>query len=386
MCTRKKKHLCPGDHFSDIFHQVRLDVELSRPPHASIEDQYCLLLDTMWTHKHGKTPATKMTCLHWSSDLNFGGGRWWGRAFFFHLSNRERKTRCVNQRVEPRITMRQTNRQRNCLSLIRFKLLVSQASPLIYLVSLNVGKLFFIIGALREIPQKEPNGWSWLRSLRRKVNWTGNFPDLFERMSHKIQHIILTGVRRCQPDDRPRIQMSAHCHLQLHSVGWLDSCWLESCWKVYQGLNSGQTSTYTVSHHGAFHARCNKYNFPIRDKTVLYFSICQLAPKTPVRLLPPHTHTHAHPSRTNPPENTSVVWGKLIWVSQFLRLVLTLRLTSHSFHSLLPKQTRIYWNDFSASKLVSIVTLCEFVFFGFVFFFLKKKRSFKLCCQSRRGN
>lgn len=120
--------------------------------------------------------------------------------------------------------------------------------------------------------------------------------------------------------------------------------------KVYRSLYSGQTSTYTVSHHRAFHAHCNKHNFPIKDKAVLYFCICQLAPP------------RAHPSRTNPPENTSVVWGKLIWVSQFLGLVLALWLTSHSFHSLLPKRTRIYWNDSSVSKLVSIVTLCEFVF------------------------
>lgn len=96
-----------------------------------------------------QTPATEITCFHWSTDLNFGGE--WKRecTFFSHLSNCKRKTWCVSQRVEPRIIMRQTNRQRNCLSLIWLKLLVSQASPLIYLVLLNIGKLFFIIGVPR---------------------------------------------------------------------------------------------------------------------------------------------------------------------------------------------------------------------------------------------
>lgn len=69
--------------------------------------------------------------------------------------------------------------------------------------------------------------------------------------------------------------------------------------KVYQSLYSGQMSTYTVSHHGAFHAHCNKYNFPIKDKAVLYFPICQLAPRDACQAFPP---PRAHPSRTNPPE------------------------------------------------------------------------------------
>lgn len=59
-CTGKKKHLYPRDHFSDIFHQVCLDVELSRPPHAVIEDQYCLLLDTVGTHKHDRRQLQKL--------------------------------------------------------------------------------------------------------------------------------------------------------------------------------------------------------------------------------------------------------------------------------------------------------------------------------------
>lgn len=167
---------------------------------------------------------------------------------------------------------------------------------------------------------------------------------------------------------------ASQCGLAWQLLTWKLLTW--KLLKVYQSLYSGQTSTYTVSHHGAFHSHCNKYNFPIKDKAVLYFPTCQLAPRDACQAFPPpHALIQAGPTLL---KNTSVVWGKLIWVSQFLRLVLALWLTSHSFHSLLPKRTRIYWNDFSVSKLVSIVTLWGFVFL--------KKRWFKVCCQSRLGN
>lgn len=169
--------------------------------------------------------------------------------------------------------------------------------------------------------------------------------------------------------------MSAHRHLQLHSVGWLDSCWLESCWKFTRASTVGRrplTLWVTTEHFTPI-----VINIIFLSKIKLSFTSPYVSwpPKTPVRLFPPHALIQAGPTLL---KNTSVVWGKLIWVSQFLRLVLALWLTSHSFHSLLPKRTRIYWNDFSVSKLVSIVTLWGFVFL--------KKRWFKVCCQSRLGN
>lgn len=148
--------------------------------------------------------------------------------------------------------------------------------------------------------EKEPNGWSWLYFLWRKVNWIGNFPDLFELMSHKILHIILTGVCRCQPNDRSCIYMSAHRHLQLHSVGWLDSCWLESCWKFTRASTVGRrplTLWVTTEHFTPI-----VINIIFLSKIKLSFTSPYVSwpPETPVRLPPPTPR--AHPSQTNPPE------------------------------------------------------------------------------------
>lgn len=58
-------------------------------------------------------------------------------------------------------------------ALIQLKLLVSQASPLIYLVLLNIGKLFFIIGALGEVPRKRAKRLELviLSMKESKLNW-----------------------------------------------------------------------------------------------------------------------------------------------------------------------------------------------------------------------
>lgn len=72
------------------------------------------------------------------------------------------------------------------------------------------------------------------------------------------------------------------------------------------------------------------------------------------------------PTRSSKPDQPSWKthpWCKASWFEWVsFSGWLALWLTSHSFHSLLPKRTGIYWNDFSVSKLVSIVTLWGFVF------------------------
>lgn len=169
--------------------------------------------------------------------------------------------------------------------------------------------------------------------------------------------------------------MSAHRHLQLHSVGWLDSCWLESCWKFTRASTVGRcplTLWVTTEHFTPI-----VINIIFLSKIKLSFTSPHVSwpPETPVRLFPPRTRS----SKPDQPSWKTHPWCEASWFEWVsFSGWLALWLTSHSFHSLLPKRTRIYWNDFSVSKLVSIVTLWGFVFL--------KKRWFKVCCQSRLGN